>query len=124
MYLCICYASNVKRFISLILAQIFFLAIALICSALGMFAPIFYIDSYHPKTKLVVSAIAIPIFILGLIILSGINKKERNCKVCNGKKTLIRLDTPKAIEIIKENNLFPPEEPVEPPKPKLPWQMD
>ena len=89
-----------------------------------MFAPIFYIDSYHPKTKLVVSAIAIPIFILGLIILSGINKKERNCKVCNGKKTLIRLDTPKAIEIIKENNLFPPEEPVEPPKPKLPWQMD
>ena len=59
-------------------------------------------------------------FILGLIILSDILKKERNCKVCNGKNTLIKLDTPKAIEIIKENNLSFPDKSQE--EEKFPWE--
>lgn len=101
-----------------------FLAIVLIIASYVTFAQTLYDNDYDLLSKLIVSAILLPIFILGFIILSDINKKERNCKVCNGKKTLIRLDTPKAIEIIKENNLSFPEEPVEPSNPKLPWQMD
>ncbi|MHA1815371.1 MAG: hypothetical protein ACTSX1_05145 [Candidatus Heimdallarchaeaceae archaeon] len=43
------------------------------------------------------------------IILFHLIMRERNCSVCHGKNTLIKLDTPQAIEIIKENNLSVPE---------------
>jgi len=36
-------------------------------------------------------------------------RQAKNCKVCNGKKTLIDLDNAEAQQIIKENNLSVPE---------------
>jgi len=64
--------------------------------------------------------IALFLFIPGAYFLFDIKKKERNCTVCNGKKTLIKLDTPKAIEIIKEYDLSIPEE--SPEDNKFPWE--
>jgi hypothetical protein len=50
------------------------------------------------------------------------NNKFLTCPRCN-KHSLILVDTPEAQEIIKNHNLVIPEEPVEPPKPKAPWQV-
>lgn len=49
-------------------------------------------------------------FAAGIILLYGHKKKQQNCTLCNSQKTLIKLDTPQAIEIIKENNISVPEE--------------
>ena len=50
-------------------------------------------------------------------------KKNSYCPKCK-KESMIPLDTPRAQEIIKTHNLVIPEELVEPPKPKTPWQVN
>ena len=46
---------------------------------------------------------------LGIGTLININKKQKDCHECNGKKALIAVDTKEALEFIKENNLSVPE---------------
>ena len=65
--------------------------------------------------------IAIILGAFGAKFLMDISKKERDCRVCHGKKALIAIDTPKAIEIIKENNLSIPEPVIDQ---KFPWQTN
>ncbi len=78
-------------------------------------------DSYSILTNILIITIS-ALVLLGpvWILTKDLFKKEINCKVCNGKKTLVKLDTPKAIEIIKENNLSLPTE--SPEGDKFPWE--
>jgi len=56
-----------------------------------------------------------------VLLWQNIYKNLWNCPKCNGKKTLIKLDTSEAIEIIKENNLSFPDESAE--EDKFPWEI-
>ena len=78
-------------------------------------------DSYSLTTNLIITLITGLIF-LGptWYVTKDLLKKEVDCKVCNGKKTLIMLGTPKALETIKEYDLTIPEE--SPEEKKFPWQ--
>ena len=76
--------------------------------------------------SLLTRTIIVPISVLVLtvpawILIKDLFTKEIDCTVCNGKKTLIKLGTPKAIEIIKENNLSFPDESQE--ENKFPWEI-
>jgi len=71
------------------------------------------------KSNPYILIIALPILIVGFILDFYIRKEDRDCRVCHGKKTLIAIDTPEAIEIIKENNLSILKDSQEN---KLPWQ--
>jgi len=56
------------------------------------------------------------LLIAGALLLYDQKKRKENCTVCDSEKTLIAVDTPLAIEIIKEKDLTIPEEK------KFPWQ--
>ena len=59
---------------------------------------------------IVIFIFATIVLVLGIKILSNTFRKERNCNICNGEKTLIKIDTPEAIEIIKKHDLSIPSE--------------
>ncbi len=82
----------------------------------------YLIDPLHPKTLSLLIPIYSILFIIGAIILTSVRITQWDCKVCNSKKSLIKLDTPEAIEIIKENNLSFPEELEPKEESKQPWQ--
>ena len=63
-------------------------------------------------------SIALVVLLIGVIITISAYKTQWDCKVCNHKKALIKLDTPEALEIIKKYDLQVPKEDVK----IFPWQ--
>ena len=109
-----------KKIYKLNFVNNFLLGVTLIFMSIPNMIFVISKDPGNLNDKYIYISVFFIMFILGIIILSDILRKERNCKVCNGKNTLIKLDTPEAIEIIKENDLsFPDESPEED---KFPWE--
>ena len=76
-------------------------------------AVILFSVSTSTLTNFEVDGIAKVLCLAGMIgaiaIIIYLFRRQRNCKVCKGKKALFRLSTLKAQQIIKENNLSVPE---------------
>jgi len=77
-------------------------------------------DSLNFESEPIYIAVIIFLLLLALYLYIDILKVSRTCPEGHGgKKTLIEIDTPEAIEIIKENNLSIPDLNL---KKKFPWQ--
>ena len=77
-------------------------------------------DQFRYSFNLIFTLIALIAIIAGVIIWLRIYKDQWNCIKCDGKRTLLKYNSPEAIEIIRDNNLSIPEE--SPEDSKFPWQ--
>ena len=88
----------------------------------GLLASSFYNNELSFTDHPIKLTIAFSLLIIGIVITSIVYVTQWDCEVCNSKKTLIKLDTPEAIEIIKDNNLTFPKESDSIEEKKRPWQ--
>lgn len=78
--------------------------------------------SFYFESRLISLLIGLLFFVVGAYLGFNTNKIKKNCSVCNGKKVLIKIYTPEAIEIIKKYDIpFPMDSSEED---KLPWEKN